>query len=496
MIGKCSLQVSDHLFHLLVENVRDYSIYVIDAEGRIASWNKGAKAIKGYEEEEIIGKPYAMVFTPEDQASGRPARLLAEAKKTGSARDEGWRIRKDGSRIWCTAVVTALKNEDGSLLCFSKITQDNTAQHNEVQKRRRSEERFRLLLEMAPDAIVIVDRFGTIVRINAQTEKLFGHSPDELIGQKMEILMPMRFRDRHPMQRGGFISNPKLRPMGSGLDLFGLHKDGREFPVEISLSPMETEDGLLVSSAIRDITEQKRLSNLLKATTDDLRRSNADLDQFAATASHDLREPLRMITSYTSLLERRLGEKLDDKSRRFMTYMIDGATRMDALITAILDYSQVGHKEIDAELVDAAAVVSSSLLNLEQKILDTHALIDCRPLPPIVADPVLLGQLFQNLISNAIKFTAKDRQPKVVIDARESDLEWVFSVADNGIGIRDEDTERIFTLFQRLHSTSDYSGTGIGLATCRRIVERHHGRLWVESTIDVGTTFFFSLPKS
>ena len=476
--------------------MRDYSIYVIDADGLIATWNKGAKAIKGYEAEDIIGKPYAAVFTPEDQASGRPARLLAEATQTGSARDEGWRMRKDGSRIWCTAVLTALKNEDGSLLGFAKITQDNTAQHHEVQERRRSEERFRQLFEMAPDAIVIVDRSGNIVRINAQTEKLFGHRPDELIGQKMEILMPERFRDRHPQQRGGYVSSPKVRPMGSGRDLIGLHKDGREFPVEISLSPLETEDGMLVSSAIRDITEQRRIANLLKATTDDLRRSNADLDQFAAIASHDLREPLRMITSYARLLQQGLGDKLDDKSRTFMAYMTDGAKRMDDLIKAILDYSHVGYQGIDAELIDAGAVAGCSLHNLERKIRDTRATIDCRPLPPVVADPVLLGQLLQNLVSNAIKFTAKDRLPKVVNNARESEHEWVFSVADNGIGILAEDAERIFTLFNHVYSTSEYPGTGIGLATCKKIVERHHGRLWLESTIDVGTTFFFSLPKS
>lgn len=496
MISERSRQVNEQLFHLLVESVRDYSIYVLDAEGLIATWNKGARAIKGYEAEEIIGKPYAVVFTREDQASGRPARLLAEATQIGSARDEGWRMRKDGSRIWCTAVLTALKNEDGALLGFAKITHDNTAQHNEVQKRRRSEDRLRLLLELAPDAIVIVDRCGNIVQINAQTEKLFGHSPDELIGQKIEILMPERFRDRHPQQRGGFMSNPKMRPMGSGLDLFGLHKDGREFPVEISLSTLETEDGNLVSSSIRDITEQRRITNLLKATTDDLWRSNADLTQFAAIASHDLREPLRMITSYTCLLQKRLGEQLDDKSIKFMAYIADGAKRMDDLINAILDYSHVGHQAIDAELVDAGAVAGCALHNLEQKIRDTHATIDCRPLPPVVADPVLLGQLLQNLVSNAIKFTAKDRLPQVVINARESKHEWVFSVADNGIGIRVEDTERIFTLFQRVYSASEYPGTGIGLATCKKIVERHRGRLWLESTIDVGTTFFFSLPKS
>lgn len=490
-----SMPLGEQLVHLFVQSVREYSIYGIDAEGFIVTWNQGTKNIKGYEPEEFLGKSYAELFTPEDQASGRPVRLLAEATVRGSVRDEGWRIRKDGSRFWCVAVLTVLKHEDGSLLGFGEITKDTTEQHHAVEELRRSEELFRQLLEMAPDAIIIVDKCGNIVHINAQTERLFGYRPDELLGQKIEIVMPERFRDRHPQQRDGFISKPKARPMGSGVDLFGLRKDGHEFPVEISLSPLETEDGLLVSSAIRDITEQKQLSHALKTAAEDLRRSNAELDQFAAIAAHDLREPLRMIASYIGVLQIRLGEKLDDPSRRIMASVIDRTKRMSDLINAILDYSHAGHHEIHTALVDAAAVARDSLANLEQKIHDAHATIDCRLLPAVIADPVLLGQLLQNLVSNAIKFTAPDRQPKVIINARELEHEWVFSVADNGIGIRPEDTERIFALFQRLNPASKYPGSGIGLATCQKIVERHHGRMWIESTIDVGTTFFFSLPK-
>lgn len=490
-----SIPFGEQLVYLFVQSVREYSIYGIDAQGFILTWNQGTKNIKGYEAEEFFGKSYAELFTPEDQASGRPARLLAEATVRGSVRDEGWRIRKDGSRFWCVAVLTALKHEDGSLLGFGEIAKDTTAQHDAVEELRRSEERFRQLLEMAPDAIVIVDGSGNIVRINAKTERLFGYRPDELLDQKIEILMPERFRARHPQQRDGFISSPQARPMGSGVDLFGLHKDGREFPVEISLSPLETEDGLLVSSAIRDITEQRQLSHALKTAAEDLRCSNAELDQFAAIAAHDLREPLRMIASYLDVLQIQLGEKLDDPPRRIMASVIDRTKRMSDLINAILDYSHVGHQEIHANLVDAAAVARESLANLEQKIHDTHATIDCRLLPAVIADPVLLGQLLQNLVSNAIKFLAPDRQPKVVIDARELEHEWVLSIADNGIGIRPEDTERIFALFQRLNPASKYPGSGIGLATCQKIVERHHGRMWVESTVDVGTTFSFSLPK-
>ena len=233
----------------------------------------------------------------------------------------------------------------------------------------------------------------------------------------------------------------------------------------------------------------------LEVRSKDLQRSNTELDQFAAIAAHDLQEPLRMITSYSDLLQMRFGDRLEDKGREYLAVVIDGAKRMQHLIRSILDYSRVGQEGIKTGQFESDAVARSSLLNLEQKIHVAGAAIDCGLLPSIVADPVLFGQLLQNLVSNAIKFGAKDRQPKVIITAHESEREWTFSVADNGIGIGAEDLERIFILFQKLHPAAEYPGSGIGLATCRKIVERHGGRLWVESTIGVGTTFFFTLPK-
>jgi two-component system CheB/CheR fusion protein len=252
----------------------------------------------------------------------------------------------------------------------------------------------------------------------------------------------------------------------------------------------------MVVLAIADVTEEKRILEALKDTSRELLRSNADLEQFAAIAAHDLQEPLRTVSSFATLLESRSGDRLDDKGRQYMGYVISGAQRMRELIKAILVYAGVGNQGLKAEQVDSAALARLVEVSLDSKIVGARATIVFGDLPMVVADPVLLTQLFQNLVGNGLKFSCRERLPVITIAAREADGAWVFSVSDNGIGIRAEDAERIFTLFQRVHPVADYPGTGIGLATCRKIVERHGGRLWMESTLGVGTTFTFSLPQA
>jgi PAS domain S-box-containing protein len=244
-------------YRLLVDSVKDYAIFMLDPAGRVASWNPGAERLKGYRADEVIGKHFSIFYPPEALQRGLPETELRIAGAEGRFEDEGWRVRKDGRQFWANVVVSALCDENGTLLGFSKMTRDTNG-------RKAGERRFRDLLESAPDAIVIVDREGAIVVVNTQTEQIFGYARAELIGQKIERLMPERFRGRHPGHREGFLAHPKLRSMGSGLDLFGLRKDGSEFPVEISLSPLETEEGTLVMSAIRDITDRRRTQEALR----------------------------------------------------------------------------------------------------------------------------------------------------------------------------------------------------------------------------------------
>ncbi|KFI22670.1 sensor histidine kinase [Nitrosococcus oceani] len=352
---------------------------------------------------------------------------------------------------------------------------------------------FERLFDTAPDAMVISDHQGRIVLVNAMAERMLGYSRAELISQPLEILVPKQHRDGHARQRQKYYRHPRTRPMGEGRELYAVRKDGSMFSAEISLSPMEVDGRLLITSAIRDITERKQIQKTLEQQTQDLMRSNAELEQFAYVASHDLQEPLRMVSSYAQLLARRYRNQLDSDADEFIEFMVDGATRMQALINDLLAYSRAGTKNRTFATTNSNGVVRQVLESLQFVVKETQASLAVDPLPLLIADEAQLAQLFQNLISNALKFRG-ETIPRIHISAKEEENEIIFSIADNGIGIEPQYAERIFLLFQRLHSKREYPGTGIGLAICKKIVECHGGRIWVESKQGRGATFFFTLP--
>jgi light-regulated signal transduction histidine kinase (bacteriophytochrome) len=245
-----------------------------------------------------------------------------------------------------------------------------------------------------------------------------------------------------------------------------------------------------------DITELKTTQESLARQSHDLAASNAELRQFASVVSHDLREPLRMVSFYTQLLAKRYRGKLDSDADEFIGYALEGATRMGDLIQNLLDYSRISAFKRENAPTDCEAVFQNSMENLRIALSESNATIEHDPLPVVIGDVSQLGQLFQNLIGNAIKYRSADRPPKIHVSAREESAEWIFSVGDNGIGIESQYFETIFGIFQQLHSREEYGGTGVGLAICRRIVERHRGRIWVESEPDKGATFCFTIPKN
>jgi PAS domain S-box-containing protein len=358
-----------------------------------------------------------------------------------------------------------------------------------------SAELFRQLLESAPDAIVGIGRDGRIAFVNAQTEKLFGYAREQLIGETVEKLVPERYHSAHSGHRSGYFHDPRTRPMGAGLDLYGLRSDGTEFPAEISLSSIETEDGLLATAAIRDISDRKDAERDLARHAAELQRSNVELSQYAYVASHDLQEPLRMVVTYTDRLAEYLEGRLDDRSKEWANYVVVGATRMQSLIEGLLEFSRVRPEEAEFTAVDCEVVLRRALANLQAAIQETGATITHEPLPTLSADALQLLQLFQNLIGNALKFRATG-VPVIHIGCARQGTDWHFTVADNGIGIAAADAERIFVLFQRLHSKDEYAGAGIGLALCKKIVDAHGGRMWVQSEPGTGATFHWLLPAA
>jgi PAS domain S-box-containing protein len=594
-------------------------VVVGNLQGRIVEINDTALTLLGYTRDEILsGKvPWFELTAPEWRE--RDGVALAQLAESGvAALREKEYIRKDGRAVPVLVGSAMVGGETPLALSFIlDLTERKQAQAAvaRLHEARATEARFRALLETAPDAMVIVDQAGSIMLINGQTETLFGYTRAELVGQPIEILMPERFRHGHPAHRAAYFREHVVRPMGAALELHGRRKDGREFPIEVSLSPLETESGLLVSSAIRDISERKNADQqraslaalvessddaiigkslegvvlswnegahrlfgyssdeiigkpiaiivppdreaefiaALKSVTagqvqrfDTIRRrkdgssvdvsltispvrdssgkvvsiskvardvterrcterelaraketaeaASRELEAFSYSVAHDLRAPLRGMNGFAQVLLDEYKQKFDAEGQDWLNEILLNANRMARLIDALLSLSRVTRSELRRELVDVSTLARTILAELATQDTQRSVRVSVADALSAEADPPLARALLENLLGNAWKFTSKAASPQIAVGMREINGERIFYVKDNGAGFEMAYAQKLFAPFQRLHSNHEFAGTGIGLATVKRIVQRHGGRIWGEGAADAGATFYFTLP--
>jgi PAS domain S-box-containing protein len=483
-----ALRESEERYRMLLDGIENYAIFIMDTQGRILTWNAGAGRIKGYTSDQIIGHNFSCFFLPEDIKRGRPVEVLRIAAVRGRCEEQGMRVRKDGSRFLANVVFTALRDSAGNLRGFSEFSHD-LSESNE------SGAKYRGLLEAAPDAMVVVNTLGEIVLLNVQAEKQFGYSRNELVGQQVKNIIPEGFAERLIADGTRTAAEAFAQQIETGIELSGRRKDGSEFPIEIMLSPLKSAEGTLVTAAIRDITARKKSEEHLVKTVAELKRSNDELQQFAYVSSHDLQEPLRMVASFTQLLAKRYKGRLDPDADEYIAFAVDGCNRMQGLIHDLLTYSRAGATGKALCRVFAEDALQGALENLRITIEQSGAVVTHDPLPAISTDQTQLTQVFQNLVGNAIKYRSAELPRIHVSSTKNRDNEWIFSVRDNGLGIAPQYFEKIFILFQRLHGRNEFEGTGIGLAICKKVLERLGGRIWVESQPQKGSTFSFALPE-
>ena len=482
-------------FRDLLESMPD-GIILANSTGHIVLVNSQAEKLFGYAPGELRGKAVEQLLPARYRGGhvGHRAGYFGQPRpRAMGAGLELYGLRKDGMEFPVEISLSPLETEEGTLV-MSAV--------RDISERKKAEQKFRGLLESAPDAFVIVNRNGEIVLVNSQTEKLFGYRREELLGKRVEVLVPRRFEGRHPEYRDGFFDEPRTRAMGAGLELYGLRKDGTEFPVEISLSPLDTEEGTLVSSAIRDITERKRIERALHDKNIELEKANLAKDRFLASMSHELRTPLNAIIGFTGTLLMRLPGPLTQDQEKQLRTIQTSAKHLLSLINDLLDLAKIesGKVRLHFEPVACRALINDLSETLSplarQKGLQFHTDFPAQEVT-VLTDQRALRQILINLANNAIKFTdAGEVRVTLAQQGGEGPRTVSITVTDTGTGIKEEDQSKLFQAFTQLDSTSTrrFEGTGLGLYLSQKLADLIGGRLQLQSRYGEGSAFTLTLP--
>jgi len=477
----------------LLEAAPDAMI-VVNQHGEIVLVNAQAEHQFGYRRDELLGKQVVDIIPV-----GFAERLIADGTRTAAealAQHIGAGIelnarRQDGSSFPIELMLSPLESDEGILV--TAAIRDISVRNAAKKHLANLEGRYRGLLEAAPDAMLLVNPAGAVVLVNRQAENLFGYNRGELEAQSPRILVSAESTAALISYTRRTADGAYAEQSRTPLELEGRRKDQTSIPIEVMLSHLETGEGILLAVSVRDITTRRKAQARLVETMLELNRSNEELEQFAYIASHDLQEPLRMVASYTQLLAKRYKGKLDADADDFIAFAVGGANRMQLLIQDLLMYSRVHTKGEGLESISSELALEQATVRLRKEIAAGGARVTHGPLPTVMADQGQLVQLFQNLVGNAIKYQPAGVPTVHISSVKNDDGKWMFSVQDNGLGIEAQYFERIFGMFQRLHKREEFEGSGIGLAICKKIVERHNGSISVESRLGQGSTFRFAL---
>jgi PAS domain S-box-containing protein len=486
---------SDDVFRRLIDGVWDYAIFLLSPEGKVASWNPGAERIKQYKASEIIGKPFSVFYSKEDLASGKPAMELRVAREVGRFEDEGWRVRKDGTRFWASVVITAVRAEDGSLIGFGKIIRDMT-------ERREAELRYRLVIEAVTDyAIFSLDKNGIVTSWNSGAQRIKGYTAEEIIGRHFS-----QFYTKEDADRGlpAMVLAAAIREGHYEGEGWRVRKDGSRFWSNVVVTPLRNGGGELVgfSKITRDITDRMKLMQKIRQHSEELElriaerdRTNAELEAFSYSVSHDLRGPLRAIEGFSDIILTDFGGQLPPQVIEMLQNVITSAVRMNHLVEDLLNYSRLSRIDMERTPINLRAAINQACEQIDEGLRNKINLSLDSSLTVSAHLPTLTQMLF-NLMDNGLKFYPPGATPHVEVNAHRDGQNIVIGVYDEGIGIAPQHQERIFQVFERLQSNDEYPGTGIGLAIVKRGAARLGGTIRVESTPGKGSKFHLSLPAA